>query len=287
MAFSRLICFQIAGGEEVFFADLGADGSAPEDNRQLMAFKSFGDLVARKNGSVVSVGKLLAPLPQPQLPIYCVGLNYKSHAEECKSSNTYRLSISKSPPLWCKPAAALAGPGETIALNAFQASSWPDYEGELVFVSSREVKDVTVEEASNAIAGFTIGNDLSCRKFQMPGEGGGQFFFAKAFDKFAPMGPVLVSPDLFRGPENGRITTSVNGELLQDAHHKTDAIWSCAEILSFMSNGTTIPAGTAVMTGTPAGIGLLKKPPKFLKDGDVIDIEISGIGKLTNKIVFR
>lgn len=111
-------------------------------------------------------------------------------------------------------------------------------QGELVFVTSRTVKDVTVEEASTAIAGFTIGNDLTCRKHQMPEEGGGQFFFAKAFDKFAPMGPVLVSPEVLLSQEEVRIVTRVNGEVRQDADHKVDAVWSCAEVLSFMSNGT-------------------------------------------------
>jgi len=245
--------------------------------------------------------ELLAPVPFEGVPIYCVGLNYKSHATEAKvpylsvssgeKAHTYflQVQIPAAPPLWTKPAAALANPDEDIPMNKFCASTLPDYEAELVFVTSRTCKDVTPTEASEYILGYTAGNDLSCRLHQLPAQAGGQFFFAKAFDKFAPIGPVLVSPAVFSTIENPKLIARVNGKVRQEVKisiGESDMIFSPATILSRMSQGTTIPAGTAVMTGTPAGVGAFMSPKSFLNHGDVVEVEVVGVGVLRNKIVF-
>lgn len=189
----------------------------------------------------------------------------------------------------------------------------PNYQGELVFVTSRECRDVSVAEAESYIMGYTIGNDLSCRLFQLPAQNAGQFFYAKAFDKFAPIGPVLVSPEVFHQASELKLVTKVDGEVMQSADIKKDMVFSPAQILSFMSQsechvafhlisshvvsekterlttgelGTTIPAFTAVMSGTPAGVGAFKSPKRFLNDGETVEIEISNIGVLRNKILF-
>ncbi|KAL1617883.1 hypothetical protein SLS56_010805 [Neofusicoccum ribis] len=130
----------------------------------------------------------------------------------------------------------LDGSGEEIVMQNFCASSLPDYEGELVFVTSKKCRDVSVEEAEDFILGYTVGNDLSCRKFQLHSQQAGQFFFAKAFDKFAPIGPMLLSPRLFANSTN--LTARVNGEVCQVADFKNDMIFSPKEILSHMSQGT-------------------------------------------------
>ncbi|PLB36083.1 fumarylacetoacetate hydrolase family protein [Aspergillus candidus] len=140
-------------------------------------------------------------------------------------------------------------------MSRFCASHLPDWEGELVFVTSRDCRDITPEEASEFILGYTIGNDLSCRFFQLPEQSGGQFFYAKAFDKFAPIGPVLASPRTFLKQRLfASLVTRVNGEVKQDTVIEKDMIFPPERVLSWMSKSTTIPAYTAVMTGTPAGL---------------------------------
>ncbi|KAI1340074.1 fumarylacetoacetate hydrolase family protein [Xylariaceae sp. FL0016] len=277
--FTRLIRFESDNGK-IYFADLGKEVlEPPAVGSKVAAFKSFEDLQSGSGSEEVTLKKLLAPLPRDGLNIYCVGLNYRTHAKEAS------LQMSKTPPLWTKPPATLAHPSQDIYVNDHCAKSLPDYEGELVFVTSREVKDLPESEADDAILGYTIGNDLSCRLFQAPGQGGGQFFYAKAFDNFAPMGPTLISKDVFSLKE--KLTTRVNGEIRQTADFEKDMVFTPAQVLSFMSQGTTIPAYTAVMTGTPAGVGLFMTPKSFLKDGDVVEVVLPGVGELKNKIVFQ
>ncbi|KAJ5099942.1 hypothetical protein N7532_006943 [Penicillium argentinense] len=207
-------------------------------------------------------------------------MNYRSHAKEAK------LPIPSHPPLWTKPAASLAHPEEEIPVNDFCAKSLLDYEGELVFVTSEECRNVSPKEARNYILGYTVGNDLSCRMFQLPKNSGGQFFFAKAFDRFAPIGPTLISPELFEAHHFDFIT-KVNGEVRQNSDLENDMIFAPERILSHMSQGTTIPAGTAVMTGTPKGVGAFLRPKVFLKDGDVVEVKMKKVGTLRNKIHFE
>lgn len=280
-SFSRLIRFESLDDGQTYFADLGADTvELPATGSHVTAYASIDRLVVGEGGIAVTVGKLLAPLPYDGVPIYCVGLNYKTHAEEAK------LPLPKCPPLWTKPAKALANPEEEICMNKYCASNFPDYEGEVVFVTSRECRDISVEEAESYILGYTAGNDLSCRVFQMPGNSGGQFFYAKAFDKFAPIGPTLLGPELFAGGKGLELVTRVNGQVMQKSEFVKEFIFSPTEILSHMSQGTTIPAGTAVMTGTPAGVGAFRSPRQFLEHNDLVEVEVSKVGILKNRIVF-
>jgi 2-keto-4-pentenoate hydratase/2-oxohepta-3-ene-1,7-dioic acid hydratase in catechol pathway len=300
--FSRLIKFESASDGEIYFADLGAGrASLPTKGSHIKGYSSVEELSLDKSGIDVKIGALLAPVPFQGVPIYCVGLNYKSHAEEAKVRYLYpsvpqrislitdylvQLKIPAAPPLWTKPATSLANPDEDIPMNKFCASTLPDYEAELVFVTSRQCKDVSASEASSYILGYTAGNDLSCRLHQMPDQAGGQFFFAKAFDKFAPIGPILLSPQIFNDGKGLKLIARVNGKVRQEADLSKDMIFSPAQILSRMSQGTTIPAGTAVMTGTPAGVGAFMSPKTFLNNGDEVEVEITNIGVLKNKIVF-
>lgn len=161
-------------------------------------------------------------------------------------------------------------------------------QGELVFLTSKECRDITPAEAQGHILGYTTGNDITCRSFQKPTACGGQVFFAKGFDKFAPMGPTLLSAAEFnKFGDAAKLTTKVNGEYRQHAECPKDFVFKPAEILSHMSQGTTIPAYTAIMTGSPAGIGAFMGSGIFLKDGDVVEIELQGVGVLRNKIVFE
>ncbi|KAJ5792463.1 uncharacterized protein N7503_008441 [Penicillium pulvis] len=281
VSFLHLVRFECSEDGTAYYADLGPNADGPPiRGTQLGAFKTFQDLANKSGEKEVTVSRLLAPLPQDNIPIYCVGLNYRSHAKEAQ------LTIPSYPPLWTKPAASLAHPNEDIPVNDFCAKSLLDYEGELVFVTSAECRDISPKEAEDHILGYTVGNDLSCRIFQLPQNSGGQFFFAKAFDRFAPIGPTLISPKLFKSGDFN-LVTKVNGEVRQKADFQKDMIFSPGRILSHMSQGTTIPAGTAVMTGTPQGVGAFLTPKSFLQDGDVVEIEMGKVGTLRNKIYFE
>ncbi|KAG5749009.1 hypothetical protein H9Q72_011008 [Fusarium xylarioides] len=296
--FSVLIKFESEEDREIYFADLGPDAQGPPAlGTKVSAVKSLEGLADKDEPKTVTIRRLLAPLPRDDLPLYCVGLNYRSHAKEAS------LTLTSVPPLWTKPAASLANPNEDIPLNDFCAKSLPDYEGELVFVTSKQCRDISSKEAKDYILGYTVGNDISCRMYQLPKHSAGQFFFAKAFDKFAPIGPTLISPSIFGDSSSFSVEAKVNGEVRQVAEKK-DMVFSPEEILSHMSQGTspllkdgivtnrlgtgtTIPAGTAVMTGTPAGVGAFHSPKVFLNDGDVLEVTMPRVGTLKNVIRFE
>lgn len=168
---------------------------------------------------------------------------------------------------------------------------------------SRNARDVKVDEASDYILGYTIGNDLTARSYQDPKRGGGQFTRCKAYDGFAPLGPILTNAKTFGSVEDKRIITKVNGTVFQNS--LCDLIHSPETLVSFLSQGelkgkksflwsdelkrglgTTLPAGTVIMTGSPPGIGYFQNPKCSLKDGDMVEVEISNIGTLVNKVVF-
>ncbi|KAJ5885916.1 uncharacterized protein N7473_008590 [Penicillium subrubescens] len=175
-------------------------------------------------------------------------------------------------------------------ISRFCASHLPGWEnqGELVFVTSRECRDITPEEASEYILGYTIGNDLSCRFFQLPEQSGGRFFYAMDLDKFAPIGSVLVSPTIFaKETASTSLVTRINGEVKQNTVIEKDMIFFPDEILSWMSQSTTLPAYTIVMSGTGAGVGIFQKPRQLLRDGDQNKIDISGLETLKNRVRFN
>ncbi|KAB5549444.1 fumarylacetoacetate hydrolase family protein [Coniochaeta sp. 2T2.1] len=283
-AFTRLVRFQSEeDGSSSYFADLGSKTSLPTPGTELRAFRSIEELTGgNAEPKTVTVRSLLAPLPRDGVPIYCVGLNFRRHAKEA--------DVGRFPVLeWW-----LVLQGLTWHLWAMSSSqsrrilrSLLYYEGELVFVTSKECRDVKPGEAKNYILGYTVGNDRSCRLFQLQKNSGGQFFFAKAFDKFAPIGPTLISPEVFSSNSRPRFITKVNGDTRQDVDLSKDMIFSPEAVLSHMSQGTTIPAGTAVMTGTRAGVGAFRKPKQFLQHGDLVEVEIEGVGTLSNRLNFE
>lgn len=185
-----------------------------------------------------------------------------------------------------KPADALAGPFEDIPIHK-DCQSQLDYEGELTIVIGKDAKNVSASDAFSYVLGYTIGNDVSARNFQLPAvKSGGQFGYAKSFDKFAPIGPVIVSKDLIPDPQSLKYWTKVNGEKRQET--KTDdMIFTVAQIVEHLSRGTTLRAGTVIMTGTPSGVGLFMEPKGFVKDGDEVEIHVEGIGSLINKMKFE
>jgi 2-keto-4-pentenoate hydratase/2-oxohepta-3-ene-1,7-dioic acid hydratase in catechol pathway len=215
----------------------------------------------------------LAPLPRPG-KIICVGLNYRDHAAESG------MPIPKEPILFCKYSNTVIGPEAPILLPP--TSEEVDYEAELVFVIGKAGRNIPKSEAMSYVAGYTCGHDVSARDYQLK-RGGGQWMVGKTWDTFAPMGPVLVTADEGLDPNNLPIRCVVNGETLQNGN-TNQFIFNVAETIEYLSHLMTLEPGDVVFTGTPPGVGFARKPPIFLKDGDVAEIQIDGIGTLRNPV---
>ncbi|KAF2710997.1 hypothetical protein K504DRAFT_481012 [Pleomassaria siparia CBS 279.74] len=279
MSFERLIRFEADDGK-TYYGNLNRETPTLEIEGSKVEVLS-GDVKEgfRKTGGEAIVSKLLCPLPGTNI-VMCVGLNYKHHAEEAN------IAIPKFPTIFTKPSDALTGPLADVSIHK-DCQSQLDYEGELTIIIGRDAKNVSAADALSYVLGYTVGNDVSARNFQLPADiSGGQFGYAKSFDGFAPIGPAIVSTSVIPDPQKLRYTTKVNGEKRQETG-TDDMIWSVKEIIEHLSRGTTLRAGTAIMTGTPSGVGIFMEPKGFLKDGDVVTIEVEGIGSLVNKMVFE
>jgi len=242
------------------------DGSAVR-----MAGDLFGGL--RECGGAVE-GKLLAPV-EPRA-FFCAGLNYRRHAEETGAR------LPKYPVLFMKSPGAVTNPGDPIEIPAHLASDEVDYECELAVVIGRAAKNVPRERAQDYVLGFTCANDVSARDWQIA-RGGSQWCRGKTFDTFCPLGPWLVTPDEL-DVSDLRISTTLNGETVQD-WRTSDMIFDVPALIEFFSGSTTLHPGTVILTGTPHGVGMARKPPLWFKPGDSVTIEIEGIGQLTNPVV--
>jgi 2-keto-4-pentenoate hydratase/2-oxohepta-3-ene-1,7-dioic acid hydratase in catechol pathway len=204
--------------------------------------------------------------------ILCVGFNYRNHAEEMAAK------VHAEPDVFAKFSSCLIGPGQDIVLPA--ASSKIDFEGELAVVIGRDCFDVTEGDALSYVGGYTVFNDVSARDLQFQTS---QWTLGKAIDTFAPIGPVLTLSQSIPDPQDLKLTTRLNGELMQDAS-TGQMIFSVARIISSISRSMTLLPGDIITTGTPEGVGWKREPPRFLQNGDVIEIEISGIGILRNPV---
>lgn len=191
------------------------------------------------------------------------------------------MTVPSYPVIFSKPGDALAGPHDDVEVHS-DASSMLDFEGELTVVISRDGKNIPESSALEYVLGYCAGNDVSARNFQLKDVSGGQFGYAKSFDNFAPIGPAIWSTKNIPDPQKLRYTTKVNGVQKQETG-TDDMIWSVRQIIAHLSRGTTLRKGTVIMTGTPAGVGFFQK--SFLKNGDVVEVEIEGLGKIANKMV--
>jgi acylpyruvate hydrolase len=211
------------------------------------------------------------PIPDPD-KIICLGLNYADHAAETK------MTIPPAPVLFAKFRNSLIGPRDTIILP--RVSNEIDYEAELAVVIGRPCKDVSEKEALNYVAGYTIMNDVSARDLQKRTS---QWTAGKAIDTFAPMGPGIVPASEIPNPQALTLSTRVNGQTLQ--HASTELmIFSVAYTIAYISSFMTLVPGDIIATGTPSGVGFIRKPPIFLHDGDVVEIAIERIGTIINKV---
>ena len=212
------------------------------------------------------------PIPDPD-KIICIGLNYADHANEAG------LAQTEVPLFFAKYRNSLIGPTSPIRLP--RVSSQIDYEGELAVIIGTRCKDVSEQEALQQVAGYTIMNDVSARDLQMRTS---QFIAGKTLDSFAPMGPGIVLSSAIPNPQELLLTTRVNGQVVQHASTGT-MIFSVASIISFLSSLMTLEPGDIIATGTPSGVGFKRTPPLFLGDGDVVEVEIEGIGRIRNPVI--
>ncbi|WP_148571356.1 fumarylacetoacetate hydrolase family protein [Nocardioides caldifontis] len=216
--------------------------------------------------------ELLAPVPRPA-KIICVGLNYRDHALETGKP------IPTEPVLFAKFANSVVGDGARVAIP--EVTEEVDWEAELGVVVGRVASRVTVEEALDHVAGYTCLNDLSARDLQRRG---GQWTRGKAIDAFLPMGPVLVTADEVGAPDDLKVRCTVNDDVVQDSS-TSQMVFGVAELVSTISQTITLEPGDVIATGTPPGVGMAMSPPRFLRPGDVVTVEIEGLGRLTTTMV--
>jgi 2,4-didehydro-3-deoxy-L-rhamnonate hydrolase len=214
---------------------------------------------------------MAVPIPRPG-KIVCVGLNYRDHAEE------QGAELPKAPLLFAKFPTALIGPGDAIVIPPIVTKC--DYEAELGVVLGVTVRQVSKENAMEAVAGYVVANDVSARDLQF---GDGQWTRGKSPDTFCPVGPLVAAADV-PNPHALSIRALLNGEVVQDST-TANLVFGVDEVISYASQTATLEAGDLILTGTPAGVGIFRKPPRLLQPGDEITIEIDGVGSLTNPVV--
>lgn len=255
--------------ENIADGKLGSDPMVALDNLDLL--HDLNERLADKKptGKLASA-KLGSPVPRPNNG-FGVGLNYLKHAEESG------MDVPIVPMVFAKFQTSISGPADDVVMR----SDYVDYEGELVFVVGKGGKDIPVENAWNHVAGLTVGNDFTDRCVQFMA-GPPQFNLGKSMDTFSPMGPVLVSPDLFEDPNKLELTVKING-VQRQKETTDDLIFDVPTLVSYLSHLVTLNTGDVIFTGTPVGVGAAEA--SFLKAGDVVVTSIAGIGSISNKCV--
>ncbi len=253
----------------------GATHTAVEAHSKV--YRIEGDLY----GEFTRTDEVLKPLKRlaPVVPtaIYGIGLNYKAHADEMGSE------LPEHPIVFMKNPAAVQNPDDPIVLPRHLHSDQVDYEAELAVVIGKPCKNVSPAKALDYVLGYTCANDVSARDWQKF-HGGGQWVKGKSFDSFCPLGPVLITAEDIPNPQILPLRGILNGEIRQESW-TGDMIFSVAELIAFLSGSTTLLPGTVILTGTPPGVGMAAEPQRFLKQGDEVCVDITGIGRLSNPVI--
>lgn len=248
---------------EVFY------GSVEDDIIKKIKGDIFGDFEVTLDSYSMSDVKILAPMIPPN--IIAIGLNYGKHANESNMKTT------ANPLIFLKATSSVIADGEAIMLPKI-APNEVDYEAELVVIISKTAKDVEEKEALNYVLGYTCGNDVSARDCQLKLDT--QWARGKSFDTFCPIGPFIVTGI---DPNNISISACLNGVTVQNSN-TNDMLFSVAQLVSYCSKNMTLLPGTIIMTGTPDGVGFARNPQLFLQKGDMIEVEIDGVGILCNHV---
>lgn len=245
----------------------------------LRAARAILDAVrgAGRTGAPLAGVRLLAPIPRPRKNVMCVGLNYAEHARESQSVSG--PGLPDVPVFFTKAPTCVIGPEEPIPYPE-GVSAAVDWEAELVAVIGRRVRDVPASKALECVFGYTAGNDVTARDLQRAHQ---QWFKGKSLDGFCPLGPWIVTADEIPDPQALRIRLRVDGVTKQDAA-TADMITPVAGLVASLSAGMTLEPGDLLMTGTPAGVGVGRTPPEFLRPGNIVEVDIEGIGVLRNRV---
>jgi len=227
---------------------------------------------------------LLSPIPVPVRDIICVGKNYAEHAKEVQKSSFStlqgKMQVPKEPIIFNKATTSVIGPNDKIELVNDRTNT-TDYEGELGVIIGKRTKNIKYSNATDAIFGYTIINDVTARKLQNNHK---QWFVGKSPDTYCPIGPSIVTKDEIKTIEDIKIQTFVNGEIRQTGIVK-DMIFNIPTIIKTLAKSMTLIEGDIIATGTPSGVGIGFDPPKFLKSGDKVKISIDPIGILENDVI--
>jgi 2-keto-4-pentenoate hydratase/2-oxohepta-3-ene-1,7-dioic acid hydratase in catechol pathway len=220
--------------------------------------------------------RLRAPISRPG-KILCSGVNYLGHKQENPSA-----VLPETPGFFVKLSSAIVGPGDPIVLPKMSAQV--DYEVEFAAVLGRRLRRASEAEAQAAVFGYTILHDVSARDIQMKAPQPNQISLGKNFDTFAPIGPCIVTADELPRPDNLWLRTILNGQVVQDGS-TSEWLFALPYMLAFLSNIMTLDPGDIVTTGTPAGVGYFRQPQLFLEPGDLVALEVEGIGRLENPVI--
>jgi 5-carboxymethyl-2-hydroxymuconate isomerase len=250
----------VRGGANVTLSELLA---LPADQR---------DAALVPDGVVPADARVLAPLRPAS--IVCIGLNYLDHVRETG------MEAPTRPLVFSKLRSSVIGPGEAIRIDP-AVTTQVDWEVELAVVIGRRACRVPVDGALDVVFGYTAANDVSARDVQF---GDGQWVRGKSLDTFCPLGPAVVTRDEVPDPQRVALRTRVNGETVQDST-TAEMVFGIAELISFCSHSFTLLPGDVLLTGTPWGCGAFADPPQYLRDGDVVEVDVAGIGTLTNPVV--
>jgi 2-keto-4-pentenoate hydratase/2-oxohepta-3-ene-1,7-dioic acid hydratase in catechol pathway len=271
----RAVRFVAPGGEERVgrLDDDSVVDAGPAGQRGFVPTPEAWQAIASASGPEHALADVRLLHPVVPEKILAIGLNYRSHAEESE------LDVPAVPVVFAKWASALIGPEEEIVVPLEETR--PDFEGEVAVVLGERVYRADEEQARRAIGGITAIHDVSGRRAQLETPLR-QFTLGKSFDTFAPLGPCIASPDGL-DLENLRLVTTVSGEVMQDAR-TSDLVFGIVDLIVYLSKGLTLEAGDVIATGTPGGVGDSRTPRRYLEEGDVVEVEVEGVGVLRNQV---
>ena len=263
-------------GESIPRSMLALIGAGDEG---LSVLQEFNDSESTGVRVSLSDAELLAPIPIPPANIICLGWNYVEHIEESASAAVRDSELPEHPVVFTKAVGSVIGPFDPIPLDSGFSRQW-DWEVELGVIIGKPGRGISEADALDHVFGYTVINDISIRDVQFKHQ---QFFLGKSADGACPMGPCVVTADEIADPQALDLSCRVNGETKQ-ASNTRDQIFDIRKTISILSRGMTLRAGDIIATGTPSGVGFARKPPEFLKPGDVVECEVEGIGLIRNPV---
>ncbi|MCC6177686.1 MAG: fumarylacetoacetate hydrolase family protein [Chloroflexi bacterium] len=295
----RLVTFDDGAGQRIGavlgeqILDLSAAADVPSDTIDFLAAgePAWARARAAVERAEVEAGgllerrrvRLLAPIPRPRKNVFALGLNYSEHVAEGARARGVEVKLPRYPVFFTKTVTAVIGPEDAIPFDGRLSDAW-DWEAELAVVIGKGGKDIPRARALEHVFGYTCLNDVSVRDVQR--QHGGQFLKGKSIDGSCPLGPWIVTRDEVPDVQNLRILTRVNGETKQDSNTR-HMIFDVATTIESLSAGMTLEPGDIIATGTPDGVGFARTPPEALKPGDVVEVEVEGVGVLRNAVVDR